>query len=204
MVLILEKKKTGLGQPPLVFMVKDGKGFIANPNTSLAQTGVTVKWSCNDWMLWHKSLIKLFMGGYTTSKIKYTQEKATELSNQVFLQHWAKASVLLTGCGFSEDFYKYFNSVGLASIFNVSHRLKHGAIDKGTKVVDSVSDTFVNVVDDAGDIVTGVTGTVGNVAGMAKYAVPVLIGGVVLFVGAYAYKNFIKGDERVQVGPVKV
>lgn len=190
--------------PPLVFMVKDGKGYIANPNTSLSQTGATVTWDCNDWMLWHKSLIKLFMGGYTTSAIKYTQEKAIELSNQVFKQHWTKASAALTRCGYTNDFYQYFNQVGLADIFNLAHRTANSAVEKGGKIVDSVSTTLVNVVDDAGEVVTGVTGTVSNVAGMAKYAVPVLIGGVVLFVGAYAYKNFIKGDERVQVGPVKV
>lgn len=201
--MVLTLNNIGLGnQPPLLYEEKSGA--IAQPNTSLSQKGVTVTWDCNDWMLWHKFLIKLFMKGQVASKIKYPQDKATELANQVFKQHWTKASAALTRCGYTAEFYQYFNQVGLSDIFNLAHRTANSAVEKGGKIVDSVSTTFVNVLDDAGEVVTGVTGTVSNVAGMAKYAVPVLIGGVVLFVGAYAYKNFIKGDERVQVGPVKV
>lgn len=189
----------GLGnQPPVVYDEKSGA--IAQPNTSLAQKGADVPWDCNDWMLWHKALVKMFMKGQVESGIKYTSEKATELANQVFKQHWTRASAALTRCGYTSDFYQYFNSVGLASIFNLAHRTANATVQKGSKIVDSVSNTLVNVVDDAGEIVTGATSTVSNVANLGKYLVPVAIGGVVLLVGGYVYKNYIAGNARVQVG----
>jgi len=180
---------------------------IAQPNYSLRHKG-EVKWECNDWMIFHKGLVKWFKEGRFKSKIKYQEKDAIAKTNEVFVGHWSRASWTLAKCGYGSEFHTYFTRVGLNSIFSRVQDFSVAAGDKTSKIVDSASNTLVNTVDNTGKIIDGATGTLSNFTNLAKYVVPVAIGGVVLFVGAYAYKNFIKGNSRISIptpgGVVKV
>ncbi len=203
-----QKKVSSLGIT-IVPVVYDPKTYkFAQPNTSLAHKGEVV-WGCADWMIFHKRLVEGFIAGRFASQKKYTKEQAIELSNQVFRQHWERNATFfssLRACGYASEFFSYFKSVGLNDVLNAFQQVANigtKAIDtvatSTTKVIDSSAKTLVNVVDDTGRVVTNLTDGAGNITQLAKYAIPVLIGGVVIFVGAHAYKNFIKGDGRISV-----
>lgn len=201
---------------PVIFDPKTNK--IAQPNTSLAHKG-EIKWTCADWVVFHKGLVQWFKEGRFQSKIKYSAEDANKQANQVVTQHWERNATFTSSlklCGYGSAFYNYFVSVGMSDVVtsflqriaNTGVKFAEGTADNVTKVATSAQKSLVNVVDSAGNVVTSVVDTAGSVASTAKYVLPVLIGGVVLFVGAYAYKNFIQGDGRISIptpgGVVKV
>ncbi|MEK9157684.1 MAG: hypothetical protein AAB638_00690 [Patescibacteria group bacterium] len=178
---------------------------IAQPNTSLT-TKTAVTWTCADWLVFHKGLVKWFTEGRFASKVKLAPEAATIKANEVFKGHWDRnASTLLTRCGFGSEFFGYFNTVGLFSIFNLTHRTANAGVEKVSKIADNASTSLVNVLDTAGKVgesaagaVKGGVDTVSNVAGLAKYIVPVGLGVTGLLVVAYVYKNYIKGDSKIE------
>lgn len=193
---------------PVIFDTKTNK--VAQPNTSLTLPGKEVPWECADWVVFHKGLVQWFREGRFASKIKYSEADAIKNANQIVTQHWERNATFTSSlrlCGYGSAFYAYFVSVGLGpvvtnilqKIANVGTKITETTLDTTVKVVDSAGNSLVNVVDSAGNVVNNVVDTVGGVAGMAKYVVPVIIGGVVILVGAYAYKNFIKGDSRISI-----
>lgn len=206
----------GLGAaPPKIFDYQTNK--IAQPNTSLDRSG-EVAWNCSDWKTFHQGLVQWFMEGRFQSKIKYSQADAIAQANKVFSTHWENNAGFfssLRSCAYDSTWYAYFKSVGLTQTINIFQEIANAGTKVVTKTADStvkvhsaVTDAVVGTAQSAGkslvNVVDNAGGIVSNVTGMAKYVGPVLIGGVVLFVGTYAYKNFIKGDERISVGPVKV
>lgn len=202
-----ERTLMGLGDaPPIISYTKTNK--IAEPDTTLeadgSKKGRKVDWTCNDWVLFHKAMVKFFMEGRFASKIKYSQADATANANQVFRQHWDRASWMLARCGYTSDFVAYFKSVGLGDLFNLLQKGVDSGKTTAAKVATSVSNTAVNVIDSTGKIIDNVGGGISNITGMAKYLVPVTITGVVLIAGTYVYKNYIKGNSRVKAYGVEV
>jgi hypothetical protein len=193
----------GLGSTPPPKISDTKKNTIADPNTTLevdgSKKGRESDWTCNDWVLFHKAILQWFKEGRLASKIKYPNDQALVLANQVFRQHWDRASWTLTRCGYTSDFSTYFKSVGLSDILNFAQKAVAKGKETAAAVGNSGAKTLVNTVDTAGQIVNNVGGGIANIAGAAKYILPVAIGGVVIFVGVYAYKNFIKGNSRISV-----
>ncbi len=188
--------------PPLIASVKTNA--IADPNTTLEPNGIKkgrkLDWTCGDWIIFHKSILQWFKEGRFSSRRKYPPAEALIVTNQVFMQHWQRASWTITRCGYTADFAAYFTAVGLRNeVLNILQRTVDSGKDKTAKVVDSVTNTGVNLVDSAGNIVNNAGAGINSVVGLAKYILPVTITGVVVFAGAYVYKNFIKKDNRFKV-----
>ncbi|MCZ8355477.1 MAG: hypothetical protein O9340_12120 [Cyclobacteriaceae bacterium] len=213
--MILELQGLGDKIIPKIYDQKTGK--FADPNTSLAHKG-KVKWDCNDWVKFHQSLVEAFEKGTFASKIKYKKPEAIKQANKVFSEHFNKHNGWLSleeRCGYSYQFSTYMDSVGLshfitlpAKAVNATRRTVMKVIDSGEKISAKTADTLVNTVDNTGKAIVNVSEGVSNISNVGKYLVPVAIGGVVLFVGAYVYKNYIKQDKQFAVptpgGIVKV
>lgn len=154
----------------------------------------TTDWTCAQWMMWHKDLVRAFEAGLFASKIKYTHEAAIQNANDVFRIHWDKNSKWynsLQFCGYSSDFFDYFKSVGLTDILSYFQG-----------IITPAASTAVNVTSTAQSVVENAADTVANTTSVAKYAVPLLVGGLAIGVGYYVYKNYLKGNKKVKVGPL--
>ena len=204
--MTLEISKQLMGLEGILYSYKTGK--IADPYTTLeadgSKKGKEYEWTCNDWITFHKTLVVWFKAGRFAPG-PYTQANALERSNDIFKQHWYAPKTVwqntkLLGCGLDYDFVTYFNSVGLKSLFNSAQKIIQGGKDTGGDLLEIASDTTKAT---AKALKTGVD-VVGNTLGVGKYIVPVAVGGVVLLVGAYLYKNFIKGNSRIKAYGVEI
>lgn len=157
-------------------------------------TQPTTEWTCQEWMLWHQELVKAFMGGKFKSGIKYTQGEATRLSNQVFTEWWDKLVDWFSNkrmCGYESQFYNYFRSVGLDNVLSYIQALLVPTTQTVTSTIENVGKTVENISEGAAG--TGKT---------LKWLLPLVLLGGVVFVGSYAYKNYIKGNEKIKVSPL--
>jgi hypothetical protein len=197
----------GLGKTtPIIYDPKRNKWAL--PNTSVGHNK-KVDWNCYDWMKFHQLLVEWFEKGKSPSGIKFSKPDAIKQANKIFLEHFNKQNVLgswLDLCGYKGQFASYMTSVGLQDIittfakgYNALFRTAEKGIDSVEKVANTTANTLVNTVDNAGKAVVNVSEGVSNISNVGKYLVPVAIGGVVLFVGAYVYKNYIKGDNQIAV-----
>lgn len=215
MILELDARALqGLGEIAIVYNPVNGQ--LAVPNRSLS-TKKEVKWGCEEWLAWHKAMVDKGIRGTWGSKKKFTKAQAIEIANKAFRQNWANSSGYWNSlsCGYTSEFFNYFKSVGLSDMLNIFQAGKNSLVNVASKgittsenIANSALTTADNVVKSAGNAITDTAEGVSNITGMGKYIVPVIIGGVVLFVGVYAYKNFIKGNERINIptpgGIVKV
>jgi hypothetical protein len=212
--MILELQ--GLGKTaPVIYDPKTNKWAL--PNTSVGSSK-KVDWDCYDWMKFHQLLVEWFIKGKSPSGIKHSKEEAIKQANKVFLEHFNKNNTFFSGldtCGYRGQFASYMTSVGLNDVittlakgYNALFRTAEKGIDSAEKVATKTADTLVNTVDNTGKAIVNVSEGVSNISNVGKYLVPVAIGGVVLFVGAYVYKNYIKQDKQFAVptpgGIVKV
>ncbi|MFN9500890.1 MAG: hypothetical protein ACK57K_06180 [Chryseotalea sp.] len=212
--MILELQ--GLGKTtPTIYNPKTNKWAL--PNTSVGYNK-KVEWDCYDWMKFHQLLVDWFEKGKSPSGIKFAKPEAIKQANKIFLEHFNKNNTFFSGldtCGYRGQFASYMTSVGLKDVittiakgYNALFRSAEKVIDAGEKTVTVASDTLVNTVDNAGKAVVNVSEGVSNISNVGKYLVPVAIGGTVLLVGAYVYKNYIQGDNQIAVptpgGVVKV
>ena len=117
-VLHLNTKYLGNGSPSNVGAYA---GQMNHFETITFKSTPTKDWKGSDWMLWHKLLLQAFKNGSFASGIKYTPDKALELTNQVFLNHWNKTASFKVANfgGYSSDFFTYFKSF----IISINKRL---------------------------------------------------------------------------------
>jgi hypothetical protein len=206
MELVLSPKRSLAGKAvPVIFNYQTNK--IAQPNTSLSLPGKEVIWSCSDWMNFHKGLVKFFMEGRFKSKIRYAKPQAIEQANQVYMQHWERNANFwssLRMCGYAGEFYSYFKSVGLTDVLSILQAIVVPTTNTTVNVVDTTTRTIEKTADAAGKTIVNAGDALANTTGIAKYAIPVAVGGAVFLVGAYLYKNYVKGNKRVKVGIAKI
>jgi len=206
MELILSATRPLAGKTvPVIFNYQTNK--VAQPNTSLSLPGKEVVWSCSDWMNFHKGLVKFFMEGRFKSKVRLAQPQAIEQANDVFMQHWERNANFwssLRMCGYGGEFYNYFKNVGLTDVLSILQSIVVPTTNTTASVVETTTRTIDKTAEAAGKTIENAGDTLANTTGVAKYAIPVAIGGAILLVGLYVYKNYIKGDNRVQVGITKI
>lgn len=156
------------------------------------------KWTCTDWMNWHKALVQAFKQGKFKSGIKYSDADAIKMANEVFMTWWDK---IVSGffsfdsrqfCGYDSGFYTYIKSVGLTDVLSYFQAVLTPVASGATEVVQSTVDTTTNAVDATGGIVNTL-----------KTLIPLALTGLVVAGGYYVYKNYLKGDRQLQIGPVK-
>jgi hypothetical protein len=158
----------------------------------------TSDWSCGDWMVWHQELVKAFMGGKFASGIKYSQQDAINNANKVFAQWWDKAASISDSnfCGYNSGFLEYFKSVGYTDHISYIAGILTPIFKGGTNASSAVQKTG-EAAENAADAAKNTTKTL-------QWLLPVGVVTVVALVGGYVYKNYIKGNSRVKVGPATV
>jgi len=190
---------------PVIFDFKTNK--IAQPNTSLALPGKEVQWGCADWLSFHKGLVRFFQEGRFKSRIKYAQDKAIEQANSVFMQHWERNATFwstLRSCGYGGEFFNYFKSVGLTETLNIFQSIVVPTTKATASVAQSAATTVEKTADAAGKTIVNAGEAVSNTTEYAKYIMPTLLVGGCVFTLAYIYKNYVKGDDRIHIGPAQV
>lgn len=145
-------------------------------------------WDCNDWMTWHKKVAE-----------KYGVSRA----NEVFLIWWNKQSFYNYAMDcmlLNKTFRDYFNSVGLP-LDNLANYIAK-PFDFVLNTQDTVLTSGENVIKSGASAAEDLAQGAASTANVAKYAVPLLVGGLALGVGYYVYKNYLKGNKKVKVGPL--
>jgi hypothetical protein len=140
------------------------------------QWGIDTYWNCNDWILWHKFL-----------KAKFGQNKANFIWNYAFSQS-GNLSGNLNCRTFDSSFRNYVKDNGLNPFANA------GIFAPVLQGAGTIQDVSGNVVNTAGNVASGVLGTVDSFLGgknLKKTINVVLIVGGVLGL-AYVYKSFKK------------
>jgi hypothetical protein len=186
---------------PVIFDFKANK--IAQPNKSLAHPGKEVVWECSDWLSFHKGVVRFFEEGRFASRVKLSKKDAIAKTNDVFMQHWERNAGIWSSlrlCGYGSEFYNYFKSVGLTGVTNIVQNVFQTA----SSVVQTTTNAIDKTTASAGNAIVNTTDTISNTAKLAKYVVPIALGSAVVFVGAYVYKNYVKGNSRVRVGGAKI
>jgi hypothetical protein len=189
----------GLGCP-------DCNGTCSSPVTGLGTTVATIAfnstptsdWSCNDWLLWHKELVKAFKEGKFKSGIKYSEADAITNANKVFTQWWDKIVSVWSSkywCGYSTAFYSYFKSVGLTDHISFIASI-YTPIAQGTI---NVAQSAGNAITNTGQTVESATETAQNTANLTKWLIPAAIIAVVGGLAMYAYKHYVKGNEKIKI-----
>jgi len=184
-----------------------GRNKIAQPNTSLAVPGKEVVWECADWLNFHKGLVRFFMEGRFTSKVKNTKPDAIQNANQVFMQHWERNANFwssLRTCGYAGEFFNYFKSVGLTDVLSILQAIVVPTANTAANLVDTTTKTVDRTAAAAGQTIVNASDTLANTTGVAKYAIPVVVGGIIILAGTYFYKNYVQGNKRVRVGITKI
>ena len=205
MILELPEQSRSLGAKMIPIFINPFTGQIAPPDGTWLTDGkyANLNWDCNDWMVFHQSVVKHFMAGKTKSKIKYSKDAAIKMTNDVFRQHWSKSAGAWRKlkCGYTSEFFRYFKEVGLTDILSIFQAALATTTNVATTVLDVTEKSAKiggEIVVGAGDAIKGGVDTVSNVAGLAKYIVPLGLGITGLLVVAYVYKNYIKGDSKVE------
>lgn len=164
------------------FMSLNGPGIITAESVPDLST-----WSCNDYVTWHKRL---------------TEKVGLQTANEITQQFWDSIPWYRVdwnpGCSLSNcSFYNHFRSAGggwsslLPQAICTVDSAGGKVVEAAGKVVESVADVAENAAD-----------TAKNTTNVAKYAIPVLVGGIALGAAYYVYKNYLKGNRKVRVGPV--
>ena len=151
-------------------------------------TTPTSDWSCSDWKFWHEELVKAFMAGRFASQIRYSQQEAIRLSNQVFMQHWERLSGFFTKhqfCGYESQFFHYFKSVGLDNILSYFQAVITPTAESAGTITENVTDTASTITENVADTASSATKTL-------KWLVPTLLVGAGVALSFYVYNNFIK------------
>lgn len=172
------KPMNGTDQPPTIY-------WDTKPNTSA--DGRKISWSCNDWIAWHQKL---------TAKFGLTR------ANEVSQQWWDKLPFYDTKkltCFVDCGFYNYFRKAG-GGWNSIIPSLLCTIDSSGGKLIENTG----KVVDSAGNIVVNTADAASNTASTLKWLVPTALVGVVGLVGYYLYKNYAKGNARVNVGPTTI
>ena len=170
--------------------------FSTTPDNSA--DGRAVKWTCADWMNWHKQLVQAFKNGQFKSKIKYSDAIALSQTNIIFMSWWDKKKTLFDKkdfCGYSSDFFAYFKKAGLSDILSYLQAIVVPIVGGTANVAESAG----NVLTTAGKTVENVADTAKNTTGAAKYLVPIAVAGAVALAAAYVYKHYVKEDEKVKL-----
>lgn len=159
----------------------------------------TDDWECFQWVNWHKHLVKTYRDA------GYTEEQAKQYAKSIFLTWWDKINTFwgsLNWCGYGSEFFNYFKSVGVTEHLSILAKVSAPIISATTNVAESAG----NILTDAGKIgenassaAGDVTKGAGNTAKVLKVLLPVTL--VALAGGAayYAYKHFLKGDEKIKL-----
>lgn len=156
-------------------------------------TAPTSDWECQDWKFWHEELVKAFMAGAFKSRIKYSRDEAIRLSNQVFVTWWNKLVGTFSTknfCGYESQWFAYFKSVGLESILSYFQGFFVPVATSAIKVTESATEAVSNIADAAK-----------NTSKTAAWLIPTVLVLGTVFVGAYAYKNFIQRDNKIALRP---
>lgn len=156
-------------------------------------TAPTSDWECQDWKFWHEELVKAFMAGAFKSRIKYSQPDAVRLANQVFVTWWNKLVGSFSSknfCGYESQWFNYFRSVGLESILSWFQGIFIPVATSAVKVTESATEAISNIADAAK-----------NTTKTAKWLIPTILILATVGVGAYTYKNYIRGNEKVKLRP---
>lgn len=73
----------------------------------------TTNWTCEDWVVWHKDLLRAYQDGRLAT---FTKEKALEETNRVFAYHWKESAgfskTFWGKCGYESGFFNYFKDIG--------------------------------------------------------------------------------------------
>ncbi len=190
---------------PVIFDYARNK--IAKPNTSLSAPGREVVWECSDWVNFHKGLVQFFMEGRFKSKVKNTKPDAIQNANQVFMQHWERNADFWSSlriCGYAGEFFNYFKSVGLTDVLSILQAVVVPTENTVENLVDTTTKTIDKTAAAAGQTIVNAGDTLANTTGVAKYAIPVVVGGIIILAGTYLYKNYVQGNKRVRVGIAKI
>lgn len=179
------------GQRPVM-----GFGSTA-PTQILFNSTPTSDWTCNDWMLWHQLLVQAFMAGKFKSGIRYSKADATKNANSVFMQWWNQVvswfSYNYSFCGYGSDFLNYFKSVGLTDHISALAATITPIVSSAPKISESVTKVVTNTVD-----------TAANTTSVAKYLVPGIVVLAVGGIGYFVYKNYLKGNKKIKIGPAQL
>ncbi|MCW5910944.1 MAG: hypothetical protein KIT62_07715 [Cyclobacteriaceae bacterium] len=151
----------------------------------------TKDWDCAQWMIWHKDLVKAFMAGAFASNIKYTQDKAIENANNVFIVHWNKSASFMNSnfCGYKSDFFNYFKSVGLGDILSYFQAVFTPTATATTEVVSSGAKAATNVAQSAGQAVENVAKGIENTSSVTKWLLPAVAVTLVAGIGYLFFTN---------------
>lgn len=123
------------------------------------------RWSCNDWMIWHKANV-----------LKYGLQRA----NSKFMAEWDNLAFIskTQDCrSFNTDFRNYMRKVGLLN-----------SLYGGTGVI-------AQPIGAANDIVSNVSGGFSNASKILKIALPILMIGVVIVATLYLTKYAKKSSK---------
>lgn len=157
--------------PPIIYW---------NTEPDKSADGRSVEWSAYDWIGWHKKIAD-----------KYGVARA----NEVTQQWWDKLAWYDTRkitWWYNCDFYRYFQKAyGGSSALIPS--LTCSINESGSKVIDAAG----NIIENVADVAVNVSDSAKNTSGVLKWLVPLLVVGVVGGVGVYAYKHYIKGNEKI-------
>lgn len=199
MTLQFPKESKPLGAVKMIpIFINPFTGQIAPPDGTWLSNGkfANLSWDCNDWMIFHQVVVKHFMAGKTKSKIKYSKNFAIKLTNDLFRQHWSKSAGAWRKlkCGYTTEFFRYFKEIGLTDILSIIQ----AALATTANVATTALDVTEKTTESAAEALKDGVDTVSNVAALAKYIVPLGIGVTGLLVVAYVYKNYIKGNSKVE------
>lgn len=162
-------------------------------------------WDCNDWITWHGKLIEAFKQGRFASGIKYSAAEALKKANEVFMIWWNKQGILAYG----QDCYllnRAFRDFWKAQNLPVEALAEYVTkpIDFVTGAGGKIIDTAGNLIDTASDVVDSAGDTLSSTSKVLKVLIPVTIVAVVGGVGYFMYKNYLKGNKKIRVGPAEL
>lgn len=161
--------------------------------------------NCADWMTWHMRLVDAFKGGKFASGIKYSDAEALKKANEVFMIWWNKqnlvsyTSICYTG---NVDFRNYWKKVGLPT--NSISELITKPYDFVASTQGKVLDITGKLVDSTGKVIDRTSGAAIGLTTVLKYAVPVTVTAVLAGVGYFVYKNYLKGNKKIKIGPTEL
>ena len=128
-------------------------------------------WGCPEWITWHQKL---------------KQRHGLVKANQVWLQAWSKQGSwehAFNWCKYNSSFTSYFKKQGIET----GHLL--------SKVLVSAENVVENVADSVDHLSKGVV----NVSKTLKTIAPLALGTVILGLGYYGYKHYIKGNSKIKI-----
>ncbi len=164
-----------------------GIGLGSVPTVPTYKSTPDSSWDCSMWMIWHKALVSAFTAGSFQSGIKYSQAKAIENANNVFVVHWNKSAGIYNRsfCGYSSDFFSYFKLVGLTDILSYFQAVVTPTANTAANVVSSTTKAVENVA----HATENVSEAAQNTASVTKWLVPVVLVTIVGGVLYFGFKN---------------